>query len=352
MRVALEKFQISRQLLPIPSVTFLFVVAIEQTIHPIYFAFKSALSRAMTERDKKWSRQYDQLVEFKQKKGHCDVPRRHEQDKILGQWVTTQRTNHINNKLRLDRKRLLDEIGFTWTCESAQTTNDKLWHQQCEKLVEFKRKKGHCIVPRYEQDRSLGGWVNNQRTFYRNNKLQQDRKRLLDEIGFVWKADSANNDKLWHQQHEKLVEFKQKNGHCQVPHKYEQDKSLGNWVRKQRVYHYNNKMLPDRKELLDALDFLWKDDADDGTFKPDDKLWHQQYEKLLEYKQINGHCKVSSKCKDDKSLGQWVMTQRARYAKNKMLPDRKNLLDALDFVWKIDSLATRSSATDVRGLAI
>jgi hypothetical protein len=36
-----------------------------------------------------------------------------------------------------------------------------------------------------------------------------------------------------------------------------------------------------------------------------------------------------------------------------MPPDRKELLDALDFVWKADTFATRSSITDdVRGLAI
>jgi hypothetical protein len=36
-----------------------------------------------------------------------------------------------------------------------------------------------------------------------------------------------------------------------------------------------------------------------------------------------------------------------------MLPDRKELLDALDFDWKAYSLATRSSSTtDVRSLAI
>jgi hypothetical protein len=60
---------------------------------------------------------------------------------------------------------------------------------------------------------------------------------------------------------------------------------------------------------------------------------------------------VPTKYEDDKSLGTWVRTQRVGYANNKMQPYRKELLDALDFVWKIDPLA-RSSATDVRGLAI
>jgi hypothetical protein len=58
------------------------------------------------------------------------------------------------------------------------------------------------------------------------------------------------------------------------------------------------------------------------------------------------------KCKDHKSVGAWVVNQRARHANNKVLPDRKELLEAFDFVWKADSLATRFSATDARGLAV
>jgi hypothetical protein len=134
-----------------------------------------------------------------------------------------------------------------------------------------------------------------------------------------------------------------------VPNKYKDDKSLGAWVMNQRTRHVNNKMLLDRKDILNKIGFAWKDDGA-LPFKPDVKLWHQQYEKLLEYKRKNGHCKVPNKYKDDKSLGLWVMNQRTRY--NKMLPDRKELLDAIDFVWKANTVAARSSTTDVRGLAI
>jgi hypothetical protein len=276
----------------------------------------------------------------------------------LGLWVGTQRASHANNKLRVDRKDILDKIGFAWKADADHTfkPDDKLWYQQYERLVEFKRKKGHCMVPRkYEQDKSLGPWVSTQRKHHINNKLRLDRKDILDKIGFAWTAEGAQtnyDDKLWHQQCEKLVEFKRINGHCRVPQKFEQDASLGLWVSAQRKNHNNNKLLSVRKEVLDEIGFAWKADAA-HQYKPDDQLWHQQYEKLLEYKRKNGHCKVPNKYKDDKSLGLWVMNQRARHANNKMLPDRKELLDALDFVWwKADSLATRASTTDVRGFAI
>jgi hypothetical protein len=205
-----------------------------------------------------WHLQYDKLVEFKRKNGHCLVPKRYQEDACLGNWVGRQRESHRKNKLRPDRKGLLDEMGFVWS-----VANSTPWHQQYEKLVEFKRNNGHCIVPqRYQEDASLGNWVLTQRQLHSKNKLRLDRKLLLNEIGFVWKAHevAANGRKTWHQQYEKLVEFKQKNGNCLVPQKYEHDMSLGMWVRTQRKYHANTKLRPDRKKLLDEIVFVWKVD--------------------------------------------------------------------------------------------
>jgi hypothetical protein len=159
-------------------------------------------------------------------------------------------------------------------------------------------------------------------------------------------------DKKWKIQYEKLIEFKRTKGHCRVPRSYELDKTLGQWVNDQRKTHTKNKLRLDRKDLLDEIVFAWKDDADDGTFKPDDKLWRQQYEKLLEYKRNKGHCMVPARYEQDPSLGMWVARQRNFHNNNKMRPDRKELLDELNFVWKADTVATRSSATKVRGLAI
>jgi hypothetical protein len=206
----------------------------------------------------------------------------------------------------------------------------------------------------YQEEMSLGKWVTTQRESHSNNKLQLDRKVLLDEIGFAW-----NVNQTWHQQYEKLVEFKQKNGHCLVPNRYQEDWSLGKWVATQRARHVRQ----DRKELLDEIGFAWRVSRDNYKRKADkiwhpqyeklvefkqtrvstrdnyktktDKTWHQQYEKLVEFKQTNGNCLVPQSYEGDASLGVWVFTQRASYANNKMRQDRKDLLDELGFTWRV-----------------
>jgi hypothetical protein len=99
--------------------------------------------------------------------------------------------------MRLDRKELLDEIEFVW--ESQSPNLDKQWNLQYEKLVDWKRKNGHCMVPRsrYEQDKPLGQWVGWQGTKHANDKMRLDRKELLDKLGFVWRAEAGDDDTNW-----------------------------------------------------------------------------------------------------------------------------------------------------------
>jgi hypothetical protein len=283
--------------------------------------------------DPQWNKQYQKLVGFKRKHGNCLVPRGYMEDVSLGKWVSWQRHFHSKNTLRFDRKDLLDEIGFAWNVQNHQ------WHLQYQKLVEFQGKNGHCLVPKkYQKDASFGTWVITQRQFHANNSLRLDRKELLDEIGFVWKADRiaarvSGEDKKWHQQYEQLVEFKRNNGHCRVLRRYQENKSLGEWVNTQRQSHANNTLRFDRKDLLNEIGFAWKAPASCDDYKWNDKNWHQQYEKLVEFKRNNGNCLVPQKKHKDKSLGMWVSWQRAAHANNTLRFDRKDLLNEIGFVW-------------------
>jgi hypothetical protein len=86
---------------------------------------------AVTEQDegKKWNMKHEQLVDFKRTNGHCMVPQRsYEQDESLGNWVTTQRSNHEHNELRQDRKTILDEIrSLGKTTTGSGTSGVKSW---------------------------------------------------------------------------------------------------------------------------------------------------------------------------------------------------------------------------------
>jgi hypothetical protein len=190
--------------------------------------------------DPQWNKQYAKLTEFKRKNGHCLVPRGYMEDMSLGKWVDKQRQSHSKNKLQLDRKDLLEDIGFVWNVENHQ------WHLQYQKLVAFKRKNGNCHVPStYQKDPSFGTWVSWQRNFHRQNRLRLDRKNLLEELGFDSRVGNSA-----------APSGKKQYGNFLVPnYKYEEDASLGVWVSNQQQSHCNNKFRLDRKDLLDEIGF-------------------------------------------------------------------------------------------------
>ena len=108
--------------------------------------------------------------------------------------MSNQRKIANQNKLRKDRKDILNKIGFVWSTIRGKNKNpktyvkhDELWDQMYEKLTEYKEENGHCLVPYNYKDSSFGMWVSTQRRNYHKkdwSKLNERRKNLLEEIGF------------------------------------------------------------------------------------------------------------------------------------------------------------------------
>ena len=74
----------------------------------------------MAPNDVIWVCNYKKLVEYKEEHGHCLVKterrytKRGLSDIQLGTWVANQRAFHRKGKLRKDRFKALDKLGFTW----------------------------------------------------------------------------------------------------------------------------------------------------------------------------------------------------------------------------------------------
>jgi hypothetical protein len=257
-----------------------------------------------------WEDAFAALVKFKERQGHCRVPQRHfEGDYNLGRWVSFQRA--FFDQMAAERKKRLDEVGFVWDPFGLD------WEDGFIALAKFKEREGQCRVPgtHIEGDYKLGTWVSNQRADA--NKMPPDRKKRLDQLGFVWDASTAN----WEDAFVALVKFKERQGHCRVPvHHIENDYKLGQWVNKQRAAA--GKMLPERRRRLDGAGFVWDPVGAD---------WESGFAALVKFKQREGHCRVPrSYMEGDYNLGQWVKHQRA--LRRKMIVERRKKLDELGFL--------------------
>lgn len=64
--------------------------------------------------ERAWNRGVAALRAFREREGHCAVPRDHKENGYrLGQWVAVQHYNQDN--LDSWRKAQLDQIGFVWS---------------------------------------------------------------------------------------------------------------------------------------------------------------------------------------------------------------------------------------------
>ncbi len=268
-----------------------------------------------------WDEWYGMLTVYKQRIGDVLVPQSYRNPASgyrLGGWVSKQREG--KETMLPDRRARLDALGFVWDPQTAW------WEEGYRSLQLFRQREGHCRVPVIYRDPAsgyrLGQWVSKQREG--KETMLPDRRARLDALGFVWDPFATQ----WEEGFHSLDRYRQERGHCLLPKSYRDPAAgyrLGQWVSKQRVG--KETMLPDRRERLDALGFVW------NTFVAQ---WEEGYRSLQLFRQREGHCRVPATYRDPASgyrLGGWVSKQRE--GKETMLPDRRARLDALGFVWKV-----------------
>ncbi len=351
------------------------------------------------------------------------VPSRYEENLKLGKWVETQRYEYTkllrmsatdstesnenkrvtNPRLTEERRRRLESVGFEWKVRNKMKRYyDKQWDQMFDRLVEFKAKHGHCLVPkRYPDDIKLGTWVHTQRIQHRkllegkknnlcdnnddasqfsdksedeiNFRLTEDRRKRLVDIGFVWSVREAEHnfqanrivrtsyDDQWDAMFNLLSAYKEKYGDCLVPKRYKENPKLGTWVDTQRVQYKKMKkrvegdagvangisggkgggrLTDERIRRLEDIGFVW-------SLRDD---WQKHYDELIEFRKENGHCNVPARYSNNRRLGIWVSAQRQQYKllQKLTLSEKRNvrlneerirLLNNLGFTWTIRSRA-------------
>jgi hypothetical protein len=125
------------------------------------------------------------------------------------------------------------------------------------------KEHGHCSVTGgVNSDMSLEVWVTTQRSVYTKGSLLPQRIDKLNELSFIW-STPLTYDKItikleaqWKATYYgKLMAFKAAHGHCDVPTRWKDDRSLAKWVTLQRRLYNQGELRVDRKELLDQVGF-------------------------------------------------------------------------------------------------
>ena len=230
----------------------------------------------------------------------------------------------------------------------------KTWEERLEELKEYKKVHGDANVPTLSKENpSLGHWVHDQRKQYRlfNEKKQTamttNRIDQLEAVGFKWALQRHTTMKSWNERFEELKSYKQQKGNCNVPIRYRNNPSLGQWVSTQRQ-EYGAKLkgnktniTDERIKALEEVGFIWS--LRDTSKMAPRKTWDAHFESLEDFKEKNGHCdvRVRSKQHPTGSLGRWVEKQRHHYNSrvdgkdSKITDDQIKNLEDIGFKWRV-----------------
>jgi hypothetical protein len=305
------------------------------------------MGSAMVDRDALWEKNFLKLQNFKNKCGHCDVPARYTEDLSFGKWVLCQRADR--KKLKKVRLKKLDSISFSWNPHYAR------WKIKFLKLKKFKAKHGHFNIPTNFSDQGLLNWIEKQRRH--KNEINDKRRKMLDGIDFTWQKFDLH----WESNYKKILEFKEKHGHLKIPNKTHS--KLRAWICTQR--RKKDTIDPEKRKKLEKISFEWapyknlpvdkfqdlldfkyefghcnvapnysnaklrrwilvlrstkmkldpefvkKLDSIGFVWSIKEQNWEKNFQKLIEFKNIHGHCKVPNVFPENQPLANWVIGLR------------------------------------------
>lgn len=267
-----------------------------------------------------WIRYYALLRKFKNKYGHSNVSIYNKPYAKLGRWVSIQRKRYWSGDLKQEYIDKLNELDFVWRYLDAA------WYGYFEKLKKLKEETGSCKVHYTDREnKKLGAWTANQRRKYKAGKLKQEYIDQLNSIDFIW----DKKEFLWNSKYKKLIAYKDENGHCNVPCRYKNDPSLGEWVSTQRDKYKKGGMSKNKIDRLNIIGFLW--DLHDVE-------WCRRFEELRLFKIENGNFNVPSNDKQYPGLRDWIRRQRKKYGNNSLGQQYIDQLNSLNFAWEVEDI--------------
>lgn len=189
------------------------------------------------------------------------------------------------------------------------------WQIMYERLIEFRREENDW--PSITEGK-LGLWCNTQRIAYKRGKLQEERRRQLELIGFEWNQ----LDSKWMKEYRALKVFFDTCGRWPK----REDGPLATWCYTQRERRKNGRLSKERIRALDEIGFVWNQDLQ--------REWMKNYEEL---KSFVGKYQRFPKSTEG-NLGGWCHTQRKMHKLGELSHDRWLLLDKIGFVWSAEQV--------------
>ena len=120
--------------------------------------------------DQLWETMFEQLADYKNKFGHCDVPQKYSKSRRLAHWVNSQRTMKLSGG-KIDK---LSRLGFSWAGEIAQ----KRWQSRVNEFIDLRKKDRLSAI---KAQTPLHSWIYQQKKNF--PRLSIEKRKILLKVG-------------------------------------------------------------------------------------------------------------------------------------------------------------------------
>jgi len=241
----------------------------------------------------------------------------------LGWWVATQKGLHKKGKLSVEKIKKLESLGIIWDTFDARWDEGFKYYEQYVK----DNKSGDVIYTYKIDGYNLGGWVGQQKIPYKEGKLSREKIKKLESLGIIWDTFDARWDEgfKYYEQYVKDNKTSKVRRNCIID-----GYRLGTWLYKQLFKYKEGKLSREKINKLESLGFTWKNHID--------IQWDDSFELFKQYVKANKSAAVPRKYKfNNFHLGEWVTSQRKKYAAENLSVDKIKKLEVLGMVWKVRS---------------
>jgi superfamily II DNA or RNA helicase len=268
-----------------------------------------------------WDEKYLQLQAFHSKHQHCRIPSNYP-NSGLNYWIAKQRKTHREGNLSTTQIDRLNALGFEWN------PFEESFEELCAQLQKFKLLYGHSNVPARSEDfKWLGEKLSKLREYYRKHDPNDSRAKRLIELGVVLEPHKER----FQLNYRRLMDFKQRHGHCNVTDDLTENKQLARWVTNLRSRKRKGRLDPTEISKLDTLGFDW------DPKKAAVMVWHLRVSELRSYIQQHGNSHVPINYERNPELGNWWRNIRSSRNSGKLAQTKEKELNSLGVIWNTDA---------------
>ncbi|CAM8625006.1 DEXHc_RE domain containing protein [Candidatus Methylacidiphilaceae bacterium] len=291
---------------------------------PLHDIEQSVIAKSLGKLTTGWSHRYAGLVDFYKEYMHCNVEyldfRFKEHNELL-KWLKRQRVLYKQGKLPSDRVQRLNELGIIWDYKPhKKDKKTKQWDKDFYSLTQHKRRHQNLTPNR---GRVLE-WTIRMRKALASNTLPEYQAKLLKCIGL----QPAEDDGEWFKNYKRIQMWWNTNGNHHIM-RADVDPSLLRWANDQRAGRSKGKLTEEQIQLLDKIEFPWKETASSKIYSHED-VWELDYDQLKNWWKARNNYFFSHM---QAHLKEWAKEQCRKKREGTLTEKQINLLDQISFPW-------------------